>query len=97
VLLIISCPWLLCLGISIPQKIALAAMAVVSAVVLLYLLSNIFWWTLFSSGFMVGMHALLRDASMHKDEDDKVVMSGDLTLDAVDQEQASFLNSGDAV
>ena len=74
-------------------------MAAVSVMVLLYLLSNIFWWTLFSSGFMVGMHAVFRDASMHKDEDDKVVMSGDLTLDAVDQEQASFLNShdGDAV
>lgn len=86
------------IGISISQKAATAVMGVLSVVVLLYLLSNIFWWTLFSSGFMVAVHAVLRDASMHKDADDKVVMSGDLNLDVVHQEQASFLNNaGDAV
>ena len=71
-------------------------MGILSVLVLFYLLSGIFWWTLGSSGFLMGVHALLRDASMHKDEDDKVQMSGDLSFD----ENAAFLNedhTGDAV
>jgi hypothetical protein len=64
-------------------------MAGISAFVLLYLLSSIFWWTLFSSGFLVAVHAFLRDASMHKDMDDAVDMAGDLHLG----EDASFLNN----
>ena len=35
------------------------------------------------------MHCLLRDASMHKDEEDRVEMQGDLSLD----EEATFLNT----
>ena len=61
----------------------------VSIFVLLYLLSNIFWWTVFSSGLMVAGHAFLRDASMHKDLDDAVAMEGDLHLG----EDAAFLNA----
>lgn len=80
-------------GISIPQKSATIGMAGVSVFVLLYLLSSIFWWTLFSSGFLVGIHGFLRDASMHKDMDDVVAMQGDLHLG----EDASFLNSSNAV
>jgi hypothetical protein len=64
-------------------------MAVVSAFTLMYLLSNVFWWTLFSSGFFSGVHGLLRDASMHRDLDDAVAMHGDLALG----EDASFLNN----
>ena len=66
-------------------------MAVLSVVVLMYLLSHIFWWTLFSSGFLISLHVLLRDASMHKDEEDKIDMTGDLDLDAT-TEDAAFLN-----
>lgn len=76
-------------GISIPQKTATVGMAAISCFALLYLLSSIFWWTLFSSGFLVAVHAFLRDASMHKDMDDAVTMDGDLNLG----EDASFLNN----
>jgi hypothetical protein len=75
--------------ISIPQKTATIGMGGISVFVLLYLLSNIFWWTLFSSGFIVAAHALFRDASMHKDLDDAVAMEGDLNLG----EDAAFLNA----
>jgi len=80
-------------GLRIPQKTATIAMAGVSVFVLLWLLSNIFWWTLFSSGFLVGLHALLRDASMHKDMDDAVAMEGDFQGDLNLGEDAAFLNS----
>eukprot|EP00561_Arcocellulus_cornucervis_P004375 CAMPEP_0185825448 /NCGR_PEP_ID=MMETSP1322-20130828/31052_1 /TAXON_ID=265543 /ORGANISM="Minutocellus polymorphus, Strain RCC2270" /LENGTH=231 /DNA_ID=CAMNT_0028523171 /DNA_START=48 /DNA_END=743 /DNA_ORIENTATION=+ len=79
-------------GITVSQKQAYVGMSVVSVVVLFYLLSHIFWWTMFTSGFLVGSHAALRDASMHKDEEDKVAMSGDLSLE---EEQSAFL--GDEV
>mmetsp|Transcript_49935 Transcript_49935/g.150189 ORF Transcript_49935/g.150189 Transcript_49935/m.150189 type:complete len:238 (-) Transcript_49935:443-1156(-) len=74
-------------GIKISQKNASIAMSAVSVLVLFYLLAHIFWWTLFTSGFLAGTHALLRDASMHKDDEDKVVMMGDLG------EDAAFLNT----
>mmetsp|Transcript_1462 Transcript_1462/g.3113 ORF Transcript_1462/g.3113 Transcript_1462/m.3113 type:complete len:242 (+) Transcript_1462:99-824(+) len=79
-------------GVTISQKQAMLGMSAISALVLIYLLSHIFWWTMFTSGFLVGSHAALRDASMHKDEEDKVDMVGDLTLD---EEQSAFL--GDEV
>jgi hypothetical protein len=75
--------------VGIPQTTATIAMAIVSVFVLMYLLSGIFWWALMSSGFLVAVHAFLRDASMHKDLDDAVHMDGDLNLG----EDASFLNS----
>mmetsp|Transcript_28071 Transcript_28071/g.39461 ORF Transcript_28071/g.39461 Transcript_28071/m.39461 type:complete len:229 (-) Transcript_28071:204-890(-) len=74
--------------ITVSQKVATIVMAGISVLVLMRILAGVFWWTLFSSGFLVGMHAFLRDASLHKDEEDKVVMSGDLTLN----EETSFLN-----
>ena len=76
-------------GLAISQKQATIVMAIISVIVLLYLLSNVFWYTLFSSGFLSGFHMLLRDASMHKDEADKVQMLGDLDLAA---EDSAFLN-----
>lgn len=77
-------------AIQIPQKTATLVMAGISVLVLFYLLSNIFWWTLFSSGFICGAHSLFRDASMHKDMDDAVMtMEGDFHIG----EDATFLNA----
>lgn len=80
------------IGITISQKQATIGMGLFSIVALLWLLSHIFWMALGTSGFLCGIHCLLRDASMHKDESDRVVMQGDLTLD----EESSFLNSSGA-
>ena len=76
-------------GITITQKQASIGMGGLSVLVLIWLLSHIFWWTLSTSGFLTGVHMLLRDASMHKDEEDRVEMQGDLSLD----EEATFLNN----
>lgn len=76
-------------GLQLPQKTVTLAMSGITLFVLMYLLSSIFWWTIFSSGFLCGAHALLRDASMHKDMDDVMAMEGDLHLG----EDASFLNA----
>jgi uncharacterized membrane protein YukC len=54
----------------ISQKTATIGMTVISAIVLIYMLSGIFWWTLSYSGFLVALHAFLRDASKHKVLDD---------------------------
>jgi len=61
---------------------------------LFFLLERVFWYTVSTSGFLVGLHAVFRDASMHKDEEDKVEMSGDLTLgdDTTLGEDSAFLN-----
>lgn len=77
-------------GITITQKQASIGMGAFTALALIWLLSHIFWWTLSTSGFLTGVHMLLRDASMHKDEEDKVEMSGDLSIN----EEATFLNGG---
>lgn len=79
------------IGIEIPQRTATIGMAIASVFILLWLLSGIFWWTLASSGFLIAVHAFLRDASMHKDLEDAVAMEGDLHLGG---EDASFLNNG---
>ncbi len=62
-------------------------MGIVSVFYLMWVFQNVFWWTLFSSGFLVFMHALFRDASMHKDMEDAVLMEGELN------EDAAFLNA----
>jgi hypothetical protein len=80
-----DCPTI---ALKIPQKQATIAMGVISAVVLFYLLSHIFWWTAGSGSFLVMLHAFFRDASMHQDQEDRVEMHGDLSLD----ENAAFLN-----
>ncbi|KAG7354728.1 PRA1 family protein [Nitzschia inconspicua] len=77
-------------GFAISQTHATIVMGVISAFVLIWLLSGIFWWTLFSSGFMVVIHAGLRDASMHQDGDDQVIMVGEVA-GVSDNEQAAFL------
>jgi len=65
-------------GVEVSQKQASIVMSIISVVVLFYILSHVFWWTLATSGFFTGTHAFLRDASMHKDEEDKVEMSGEV-------------------
>jgi hypothetical protein len=84
-------------AINIQQKQASIAMGVVSIFVLFYLLSGIFWWTLFSSGFLILAHAMFRDASLHKDAEDRVDMSGDLTLPSGGSEEDSAFLSSDKV
>ena len=72
------------------------AMSALSVIVLIWLLNHIFWMALGTSGFLCGVHCLLRDASMHKDESDRVVMQGDLSLDDDHNDandEAQFLNS----
>lgn len=73
-------------GISISQTNATIGMSALSVMVLIWLLSGIFWWTLATSGFFVVVHAALRDASMHQDGDDHVDMVGE-----VPGETAAFL------
>lgn len=75
--------------VTISQRQAYIGMAVLSGFVLVNILSHIFWWTLGSSGCIIGAHALLRDASMHKDEEDRIQMTGDVELGG---EQSAFLN-----
>ena len=77
-------------GVTITQKQASIAMTLFSGLLLIRILSHVFWWTVFSGGFICGAHAFLRDASMHKDEEDKIEMTGDVAFDA--GEDASFLN-----
>jgi hypothetical protein len=75
-------------GISISQKNATIGLVAISLLVLIWLLSGIFWWTLASSGFLVAVHALLRDASMHQDTGDRVDMVGEVA-----GETSAFLGS----
>lgn len=79
--------------LSINQKQATMAMTICSGFILFYLLRNVFWWTVGSSGCLIGAHAFLRDASMHKDAEDKIEMTGDMGISASVEEEASFLNS----
>lgn len=86
--------------VSVTQKQATTGMAVASAFILFYLLRRVFWWTVGSSGCIVGIHCFLRDASMHKDMEDKIEMTGDIGISSSPEEEASFLNSpgaGDVV
>jgi hypothetical protein len=69
-------------GMTITQTQASIVMGGISVFWLLWLLSGVFWWTLFSSGFLVAVHAVLRDASMHQDGDDRVDMVGEVGEDA---------------
>lgn len=78
-------------GITVSQKHASIVLAVISGLMLIQVLSHVFWWTLFSGGFISGVHAFLRDASMHKDEEDRIEMTGDVQLSEAG-EDASFLN-----
>jgi len=73
-------------GISISPRNANIAAGAFSAVVLFWLLSGIFWWSLATSGFFTGLHAVFRDASMHQDTEDQVDMVGEVT-----GESAAFL------
>ena len=67
-------------GLTISAKHATIGMGAISVMVLMSILANIFWWTVGSGGFLIGVHSFLRDASMHQDQEDQVEMSGDLSL-----------------
>lgn len=71
---------------SISQANVVLALTIFTAIVLMILLSSIFWWTLGSSGFLIAAHAVLRDASMHQDGEDQMDMVGEIA-----GEQDSFL------
>jgi hypothetical protein len=73
-------------GVVVSQKNATLGLSIFSVIFLIWLLSNVFWWTLFSSGFLVSIHAVLRDASMHQDGEDQMDMVGEFS-----GEQAAFL------
>jgi hypothetical protein len=81
---------LLVSAIHIPQKTASAGMGVLSVLFLLWLFQSVFWWTLLSGGFLVAIHAFLRDSSAtNKKMDDAVPMEGDVHM----SEDDSFLNN----
>jgi PRA1 family protein len=88
-------------AIAIQQKHASILLTIVSVFVMFHVLHKVFWWTLLSSTILVLSHALSRDASLHKDAEDKVDMQGDLPMavvagTAVEEdhgEDAPFLNS----
>lgn len=75
-------------GVTISQTHATIGMSIFSAITLIWLLSHIFWWTLVSAGFIVAVHAALRDASMHQDESDQMDMVGEVG----GGETSAFLN-----
>ena len=75
-------------GITVSQKQASIVMCILSGLFLFYLLKSVFWYSIFSSAFVVAGHAFFRDASMHKDEEDKVEMTGDMEIGETD----AFLN-----
>ena len=76
-------------AISIGQTNATIIMGAFTLIVLIWLLSGIFWWTIFSAGFLIVVHAGLRDASMHQDGEDQVTMVGEVH----GSEQTSFLGT----
>ena len=69
------------------------ALGIFSAMALFWLLTSVFWWTLFTSGFFVSIHAVLRDASMHQDQEDQMDMVGEFD----GGEQGSFLGQDPGV
>mmetsp|Transcript_56039 Transcript_56039/g.135644 ORF Transcript_56039/g.135644 Transcript_56039/m.135644 type:complete len:235 (+) Transcript_56039:178-882(+) len=75
--------------ISVSQTNATIVMGAFTVFVLIWLLSGVFWWTIFSAGFLIVVHAGLRDASMHQDQEDQVAMMGEVA----GQEQAAFLGN----
>lgn len=84
-----------CSVVAIPQKTAAIGIGIFSLLFLMWLLQNIFWWAIGSAGFLVGVHAVLRDASMHKDMDDAMAMEGDLNMNY--GEESAFLGANRVV
>merc|ERR1719413_269477 len=66
-------------SITISQTQASIGMGIISTFSLIWILSNVFWWALGSSGFLTIIHAALRDASMHQDGEDQVTMVGEVS------------------
>jgi len=76
---------------AVSQTQATIVMGIISAFVMIWILSGVFWWTLFSSGLLTMTHASFRDASMHQDGEDQVTMVGEVEHSSPAGEQASFL------
>jgi len=76
--------------VTVTQKQISMVMTIFTLFALFWVLSGIFWWTLTLSGLCVIGHTIMRDASMHRDDGDKVEMLGELDL----EENATFLNPG---
>eukprot|EP00934_Nitzschia_sp_Nitz4_P008137 Nitzschia sp. Nitz4//scaffold30_size153850//9938//10887//NITZ4_002757-RA/size153850-augustus-gene-0.65-mRNA-1//-1//CDS//3329547199//8127//frame0 len=74
-------------SVSISQQNVLIGLSLFTAVMLFLMLTSIFWYSLFSSGFLILAHAVMRDASMHQDGEDQVDMVGEIASG----EQDSFL------
>jgi len=74
---------------AVSQSQATIVMGVISSFVMIWILSGVFWWALFSSGFLTITHATFRDASMHQDGDDQVAMVGE--VEPAGGEQVAFL------
>mmetsp|Transcript_48485 Transcript_48485/g.58698 ORF Transcript_48485/g.58698 Transcript_48485/m.58698 type:complete len:183 (-) Transcript_48485:181-729(-) len=55
---------------TVTRKVVSVGMTALSAIVLLYVLANVFWWALSTSIFFMMVHAVLRDASKYKDTSD---------------------------
>ena len=77
------------LAFAVSQSQATIVMGVISSFVMIWILSGVFWWALFSSGFLTITHATFRDASMHQDGDDQVAMVGE--VEPAGGEQVAFL------
>lgn len=56
----------------VTRKVVSVGMTAISAVVLLYVLSNVFWWALTTSIFFMGVHALFRDSSKYMAENEVI-------------------------
>ena len=67
-------------AVGIQQKHATVLLTIISIFVMLHVLHMVFWWTLLSSTLLILSHALSRDASLHKDAEDKVDMQGDIPM-----------------
>jgi len=76
---------------AVSQTQATIVMGVISTVVMIWILSGVFWWALFSSGFLSLTHASFRDASMHQDGEDQVTMVGEVASSSPSAEHAAFL------
>jgi hypothetical protein len=77
------------LAFAVSQSQATIVMGVISAFVMIWILSGVFWWALFLSGFLTITHATFRDASMHQDGGDQVTMVGE--VEPAGGEQVAFL------
>eukprot|EP00540_Astrosyne_radiata_P010887 CAMPEP_0116837098 /NCGR_PEP_ID=MMETSP0418-20121206/8465_1 /TAXON_ID=1158023 /ORGANISM="Astrosyne radiata, Strain 13vi08-1A" /LENGTH=218 /DNA_ID=CAMNT_0004466945 /DNA_START=6 /DNA_END=662 /DNA_ORIENTATION=- len=78
-------------GCVLSQKNATIALTIISAIVLFYLLSHVFWLAGGSASFLVLLHASLRDASIYQHQQEQVEMSGNLSPSGLPKEQVVIM------